>query len=118
MATFTKQLLSGSSNGRQVSIVAVATPGTLIHTAVSGVTDFDEIWLWATNTDATNDVILTLEWGGTSTPADKVIVEIPPSEGLVLIIPGLILQNSLVVRAFADTASVINISGFVNRITS
>ena len=117
MATFDKAKLSGSTNGRNIKVAATATAGTLIHTAVSGTTDFDEIWLWATNT-TTTDVVLTIEFGGTTSPDDHIIQTIPAKSGLVLICPGLVLQNSTVVRAFAGSANVINIDGFVNKITA
>ena len=43
---------------------------------------------------------------------------IAAESGLVLLVPGLILQNSLVVKAFAATGDVILLSGFVNSITA
>jgi len=117
MATFTKRALSGSTNGRPIKVVAVATAGTTIHTAVAGTDDFDEVWLWAVNSDAT-DRLLTIEFGGVSDPDDLIEVNIPSQQGLVLVVPGLVLQNSLVVGAFAAAANVIVITGFVNRITA
>jgi len=117
MATFTKRLLSGSTNGRQIKVTATATAGTLLHTAVEGTDDLDEIWLWAVNTSAAA-VVLTVEWGGTTSPDDLIVVEIPTDKGLILVAPGLVLQNELVVRAFAASANVIEIAGFVNRITA
>ena len=36
MATFTKKKLSGSTDGKPIAVAATATPGTLIHTAVTG----------------------------------------------------------------------------------
>jgi len=117
MATYTKQLLSGSTNGKQIKVAATSTPGTTIHTAVTGTSDFDEIWIWANNSSAV-DVKLTIEYGGVTDPDNQIEVVIPAENGLVLIIPGLILQNSLVIKAFAETANVILISGFVNRITA
>lgn len=115
MATFTKQKLSGSTDGKQIKVAATATAGTLIHTAVSGTTDFDEIWVYAVNTSAAA-VTLTVEWGEVTAPDGNLIVSVPAQSGLLLVVPGLILQNGLVVRAFASTANVINIGGFVNRI--
>lgn len=117
MATFAKQLLSGSTNGRLVQVAAIATPGTLIHTAVAGAADMDEIWLWANNTDTT-DRLLTIEYGGVAAPQDLIEVTIRAESGLVLIVPGMVLQNSLIVRAFAAAANVVNVGGFVNRITA
>lgn len=116
MATYDKVLLSGSTNGRNVKVVATATPGTLIHTAVSGTTKADEISLYAVNSDTTARK-LTIEFGGTTSPDDTIEVTIPAESGLMLIIPGLLLQNGLIVRAFAATANVVLLNGWVNRIT-
>lgn len=109
-----KLKLSGSTDGRLIKVVATATAGTTIHTAHS--TSLDELWLWAVNTDTATRK-LTLEWGGTSAPDDLIELSVAPEQGLVLISPGLILTNSVVVKAFAATANVVNIVGFVNRIT-
>lgn len=114
MATFTKQFLSGSTNGRPVKVAATATPGTTLHTAHA--TAKDEVWLWATNTSG-GTVKLTVELGGVTAPDDLIEVGLAGESGLVLIAPGLPLSGSLVVKAFADSANVINIVGYVNRIT-
>lgn len=109
-----KEFLSGSTNGDNIKVTQTATAGDTIHTAHA--TNKDEIWLYATNT-STADVKLTLEWGGTTSPDDLIEVTIEAEGGMVLVIPGFILSNSLVVKAFAGTANVININGFVNRIS-
>lgn len=116
MATFEKQKLSGSTNGKQIKLAAVGTPGTTIHTAVSGTTDYDEIWLWVTN-NHTAAVNLTIEFGGTGSPDDLIQLSVPSKSGIYLVIPGWVLNNSLVVKAFAGIANVLCINGFVNRIT-
>lgn len=115
MATFSKQLLSGSTDGKQIKVVATATAGTTIHTAHA--TAKDEIWLWAVNSDTTARK-LTIEWGEATAPDGNVEVTIPAESGYLLVIPGMILTNSLVVKAFAATANVILINGYVNRITA
>ena len=116
MATFTKVLLSGSTNGKGVKIAATATAGTLIHTAVAGTSSLDEVWLYANNTSATA-VKLTLEWGEATAPDGHIEVNIgAEGTGMILVAPGILLQNGLVVRAFAGTANVLNIFGYVNRI--
>lgn len=119
MATFNKQVLSASTNGRPIQVSATASPGTTIHTASTTTTDFDEIWLYANNT-STSDVKLTVEWGGTTTPTDHIELTVPAESGLVVVVPGLVLKGNataLVVRAFAGTGAVINITGYVNRIS-
>jgi hypothetical protein len=117
MATFSKAKLSGSTDGKPIKVVATATAGTLIHTAVSGTTDFDEIWLWAINT-STGDVQLTIEFGDATAPDSNIIIQVPFKAGLVPVLPGLILQNGATVKAFAGSANVINLTGYVNRIAA
>ena len=114
MATFSKQLLSGSTNGKQIKVVQTATAGTTIHTAHA--TALDEIWIYAVNSSASS-VKLTIEYGEATAPDGNIEVTVLPEAGLVTIVPGLILTGSLVVKAFAGTANVIMLSGYVNRIT-
>jgi hypothetical protein len=118
MATFTKNKLSGSTDGKAIKVTGTTTAATVtVHTAVAGTTTgtFDEIWVYANNTSATASK-LTLEWG-TATAADgNIEVTIAGEAGLVLVIPGLILQNSMVVKAFADAANVLLLTGYVNSI--
>lgn len=118
MATYSRQLLSGSTNGKPIPVAATATPGTLIHTAVAGTTGFDEVYLWVSNVTG-SAATLTLEFGGTSDPGDHMIkaVSIPANSGPTPVSFGQVLQNGLVVRAFSGTASALNVSGFVNRIS-
>jgi hypothetical protein len=117
MAAYSKNRLSGSTNGRQIKIAATATPGTLIHTAVAGIIDMDEIWVYVTN-NHTASLSLTLEWGGVTSPDDLIQMSIPSKTGLYLIVPGFILNNGLVVRAYAQTANLLCVSGWVNRVTN
>lgn len=119
MATFGKLVLSGSTDGRAIKVAATATPGTTIHTASSTSTHFDEIWLYAQNTDTTARK-LTIEFGGTSAPDDLIEITVPAESGLVLVAPGLVLKGNaspLVVKAFAASANVVTIHGYVNRIS-
>jgi hypothetical protein len=117
MASATKQLLSGSTNGRMIKIAATATAGTVIHTAPSGTTTVDEVWLWAVNSDTTARK-LTIEYGGVASPDDLIELTVPAESGLMLVVPGLLIQNSLLVRAFCATANVVMLGGYVNRITN
>ena len=114
MATFSKVKFSESTDGLPVKVVQTATAGTLIHTAHA--TALDEVWLYAYN-GHTADVVLTVEYGGATVPDQNIIITIPTKAGLTLIVPGLLLTNSKEIRAFAATANVITLSGFVNRIS-
>jgi hypothetical protein len=115
MATYSKELLSGSTQGKGILVAATATAGTTIHTAVAGTTDIDEIWLYGVNTHSA-DLKLTLEWGEATEPNGNIEITVPAEEGLMLLVPGLLLQNGLIVKAFAGTANEIVIHGYVNRI--
>lgn len=123
MATFSKLTLQPAGTtgtGLGIKVAATATAGTAIHTASSTTTTIDEIWLYAVNT-STSSVKLTIEWGEATAPDGNIEVTILPEAGLVTIIPGLPLQGNAtpkVVRAFAGTANVIVMHGFVNRITA
>lgn len=114
MATYSKVKLSGSTDGRMIKVAATATLGTTIHAAHA--TALDEIWLYAVNSDTTARK-LTIEFGGATSPDNLIEQTIQPESGLVIVVPGLILTNSLSVTAFCATADVVMIGGFVNRIT-
>lgn len=119
MATFSKQKLSGSTNGRGVKVAATATPGTTIHDTGTSSTTLDELWLWAVNSDTTARK-LTIELGGTTAPDDLIEVTIPPEQGLLLVVPGLSLTGTgaaaTSIKAFAASANVVMLHGYVNRI--
>lgn len=117
MTTFTKTKLSGSTNGKNLKVVATSTPGTLVHTAVTGTTNWDEIYIFAVNTDTVTRT-LTIEFGGTTSPDDLIEIDLEALKGAYLVIPGWLLQNGLVVRAFGSAANVIEVNGYVNSITA
>ena len=120
MATFSKELLDASTDGRAIKVAAQATAGTLIHTGSTTATTIDEVWLYAMNTDST-DRKLTLEWGGVTAPDDLIEITVGAESGLVLVAPGLLIKGNstaLLVKAFCPTANVITLHGYVNRITA
>jgi len=122
MATFSKQLLSASTDGRAVKVVATAigSSPTLIHTGSSTTTVFDEVWIYAQNNHSA-DVAVRIGFGGVTDPDDIIEYTVKTKGGLFLVVPGLILKGNatpLTVRAAAGTANVISLSGYVNRITA
>lgn len=115
MATFSKLMLSGSTDGRQIAVASITSgSGTAVHTAGTG-SIIDEIWIYATNIN-TGSVQLAIEWG-TSGSVNEIKSTIPTTSGLTLIIPGLTLTNGKAVTAYATTANAILLSGYVNRIS-
>ena len=118
MATISKVLLSESTNGKTITIDGTAAGSRdTIHTAVSGTSSIDEIWLYANNNSATASNLLTIEWGDTT--ANKIITVLLNPGETALVAPGLPLQNGLAVTGFCTTANYtdeINVFGYVNRI--
>ena len=109
--------LSGSTHGRGVKVAATSSAGTTIHTATSSTTDCDVITMYAYNSSG-SAVNLTIQWGGTTSVDDDIKLSIPATSGLTLVLPDLVLRNSLVVKAYAGTADVVTIHGFANRVTT
>lgn len=120
MATYTKVLLSGSTQGQPTTVVATASPGTTVHATGTSSIVIDEIWLYANNT-SNSPVLLTVQFGGTGAVQHAKPITLAPQSGDVLIVAGLPLTGTgaaaNTVYAFAVTASVITISGYVNRIS-
>lgn len=113
MSTMSTLPLSGSTNGRPIKVAATATPGTLIHTAHA--TSQDRVFLTVTNT-TTSDVAVTIEKGGVTDPDDLVVeAYLVPGGGFPWELPPMQITGSLVIRAFAGSANVLLIDGFVNR---
>lgn len=202
MAVFSKQILSGSTDGRAIKVAQTASAGTLIHTGSTSTSVFDEVWLYAqlnnppfaaltvsnkaltsnvatittsaahglfvgdtvkitgvdttfngtwtittvpstttftfartasnvtsgassgsvypAATAASQNVRLTIQWGGTTAVDDDITYTMTNQNGLYLVVAGLILRGNataLTVRAYADVANTVTISGYVNRIS-
>ena len=121
MATYSKQLLSGSTQGKPIKLTGTATGSSVtIHATGTSSSTIDEVWLYAYNS-STGPVTLTVEYGGTTAPDQNIKIDIPPTSGLTLVVPGLILTGTgaaaNTITAFAGTTNVITISGYVNRIS-
>ena len=118
MAVYQKILLSGSTNGRPIRVTALVSDenGTTLHTAGAATTNVDELWIWAVNTvsDARE---LTIKFGATAS-TDEIEFSVPGEDGLYTVVPGIPLNNALVVRAYATVSTDINVVGYVNRVVS
>ena len=119
MAVFSGGPLGGSTNGRPIPVVATATPGTLIHTAIAGTTSFEELYIWASNVTAVA-ATLTVEFGGVTDPGDHLVkaYSIAANSLPTPIALGQRVQGGVVIRAFSGTASALNITGYYNRVTA
>lgn len=120
MATFSKVLLSGSSQGKGIKVAATSSTGTTIHATGTSSSIIDEVWLWCVNS-STTAVKLTVQYGGTTSPDNDIEVTVPGEAGLMLVVPGLPVTGTgaaaTTIYAFAGTTNVLVIYGYVNRIT-
>ena len=120
MATFAKVKLSGSTDGKAIKVSATSSTGTTIHATGTSASIIDEVWLYAYNSSS-GPVSLTIQYGGTTAVDNDIKIDIPPTSGLTLVVPGLILTGTgaaaNTVYAYAGTTNVITISGYVNRIS-
>jgi len=118
MGTISKEILSGSSNGKPILVSQTGSIGTLIHTTPTSSTIIDEIWLYASNTSSTQKN-LTLEYGITGSTSE-IILGIDPRTGLSIVLPGTILSgdgtSGSSLTAYASDTGSINVIGYVNRI--
>ena len=128
MATYTKLNLSPGGtegDGNPIPITDTSGNGSFIHDTSNDETKQDEVWLWATNVH-TSDVQVTLHVGylnsGSAAVTEQMIVTLPSKSGWTLILQGIPLRSSgstpRRVAAIAGTANVVNIVGYVNRISS
>ena len=117
MATISKVILSGSTNGLPISVTGANSGAAVdIHDVGSGTSNLDEVWLWATNVSTTTTARLVIEFGSAD-ENQNIVCMINPSE-TVAVVPGIPLCNSKEIEAFASVADLINIFGYVNRITA
>jgi len=115
--TETRIGFSAATNGATMTVntTSAISPMT-VHTTGPGIYNWDDIWIWAANTDTVSRTI-SLYFGAHSSLGDQVVgnYDLPPGGAPVLICPGLFLQNSGVVEAYASIANKINLTGYVNR---
>ena len=111
-----KILLSGG--GTDGGNLASDGNNQTIHTASSVATEFDEVWIWATNVDSSADVEVTVGWGRWGYTASNMLFTVPKLAGWYLLVPGLVLQGSTgtpkIVNVNAASGD-INFAGYVNR---
>jgi hypothetical protein len=112
---YTREPLSGSTHGRGIKVTGTGTGSSVtVHTGQASTTLSDIVTIYAYSSDTVGRT-LTLEWGGTSSPDDHIKVDVPPvGSGLIPVAIDLLIRNSLVVKAFAETANVIVLFGYVN----
>tara|TARA_R110000824_G_scaffold90068_2_gene220370 strand:+ start:2178 stop:2657 length:480 start_codon:yes stop_codon:yes gene_type:complete len=89
----------------------LTTTAACIHQA--SISAFDEVYLWATNVNA-SDRVLTCSLGDVSMATNTFVLTISGQEGLALVYPGVPHQN-IKVFAKASANSSVNLFGYVMR---
>ena len=114
MSAYSPLVLSGSTNGTPIPVVATVSPGTVIHLAAN----MDEVYIFASNVTA-SAATLYVQFGSTTDPGGMLVKNfgISANSGPVPIAVGQRLSAAVTVLAFGTAASAINITGWVNRIT-
>lgn len=119
MATFSRHILSGSTNGRGVRVLGATTSGgVLVHTSQTATGGSDEVWLFAHQYGTTSDQTLTVRFGAATLGDEIHQTMYVGNAGLVPVIPGLILNGALEVRAFCTTSNELSLYGWVNRVAT
>lgn len=112
--TYTKKLLSGSTNGQQIQLTSSSAPGQTLHVATAVAGQLDEIWIWAYN-DGPNSANVIILWGVNAT-TNEIIVAVPAQAGRLLVCDGMLLNGGLTVTAYGSVGSQIRCDGYVNNI--
>lgn len=124
MGTWSKILLSGSTDGQGISATGLTpSTGTLLHTAVTGQgNSIDEVVLYAAaGVTVARKIVITV--GPTTATGSQYTHTLPAGDvaGLQPIMPGLPVQNSMTVKAVVTTVTTIGeitLWGWVNRYAS
>lgn len=110
-----KHLLSGSTDGKGIKIAATSSPGDTVHTAVSGSSEIDWIYLQAVNEDV-DEIEVVVEWGGTTDVDNSITVTLLQESGLQPLMPDRLgLNNGLLVKVYAAVTNKVVVYGDVTR---
>lgn len=115
MATYSRSLFSGATNGRPLAL-SISTNTTTVHTVGTSTTAYNEVYLWANNVTGAA-ALLTLQFG--TTTADRVCssLSIPANSPPIPIITGQNVSGGVSLSGYSDTANAINVQGYINVIS-
>ena len=123
-ASFTKIVLSGSSNGRGIPITGVTFSNmTLIHTGITGANDYDEVFVYvAPQEGITSNSEIVFSYGPTvarsvtaGVSGNRFRVAVTNQSGPILVIPGWPLNAGGLVEAHVTAAARVIAYGYVHR---
>lgn len=111
--------LSGQTNGKNIVITATTLGGAqTIHTVAAGTTTLEFLTIEACHVDTANSTTkLTLLMGGTTSPDDVITIDMSHGDGPVMVQDHRLMQNGVVIKAFAQHASHVVVYGYYQRYT-
>ncbi len=112
-------VLSGSTSGRPITVAALAAScNMVVHTvdaAVTGADNVDEVWLWAfpyaTATACSRQLFLQIGTDSTADMVHALVVRDQALPGPTLVLPGININNSLKITAWATACMDIGLVG-------
>tara|TARA_R110002012_G_scaffold97961_2_gene235116 strand:- start:22 stop:381 length:360 start_codon:yes stop_codon:yes gene_type:complete len=116
VATIKRDHLSGAANGIPIALAIDSGTFTTIHSITTTVADFEEVYIWLSNINTSQEIV-TLTFGGTS-DVNKIKVKVPP-ESTVLAVPGWTFQGASgpnTITGGSTTANKVNVHGYINLI--
>ncbi len=122
MATYSKILLTGSVAGQGIPVTGLLpSTGTVIHTGVTGAAgSIDEVYIWAFNTASGSPREISFAIGPTTATGSRYTDTLPSGDlvGLQLVMPGLPVQATAVIKAYVTVVGSVNLFGYVHRFSS
>lgn len=111
--------LSGQTDGKNILITATTSGGAqTIHTVATGTATLEFLTIEACHVDSANATTkLTLLVGGTTVPNDVITIDMDHGVGAVVIQDKRLMQNGVIVKAYAQHASHVVIYGYYQRYT-
>ena len=111
--------LSGQTDGKNILITATTSGGAqTIHSVASGTTTLEFITIEACNSNASHASNgLWLLMGGTTVPNDLIHIDLAHGDGAVVVQDKRLMQNGVIVKAYADNANGIVVYGYYQRYT-
>ena len=117
MATISRNILSGSTNGRPLALAVDSGTYTTVHTVTSTAADYEVVWLYLSNISTAQELV-SIRIGGTA-DGDTIKVKVP-AESTVLALPGVTIKgdggSGVVITAASTTANKVNATGYINLI--
>lgn len=109
VAAITKMTFSGMATP-----TTLTTTAATVHTNSGGAGILDEVWLHVANVGSSSVELTIIHNSGADSSTNA--LHVPSKQGLLLILPGLLLANIHIIKAQAAANSIRVVHGFVNSI--